>query len=84
VLDEFHLDLPEDATILSFAEQKGEPVVWVALQPDKPMVRRYFRLAGTGHTVNVRPGQKLAYIGTAQFDSGSFVLHLFEFPPPTA
>jgi len=74
--DEFILDLPKDAKILTVQMQHGKPQLWVLVDPENYTVERKFRLAGTGHSV---PTGAIWYINTFQLDNGSLVFHLFEY-----
>lgn len=73
--DNFVLELPMNAKILSFQTQDDVPYIWVLLDPDNDPEKRVFRLAGTGHLINHMP---MMFIGTVQMRSGSLVYHLFE------
>ena len=74
VLDNFVLELPEDAQILTVQMQYGSPVIWALIDDDKPLKERKFRLAGTGHPIE----ENVKYIGTFQLMDGALVFHLFE------
>lgn len=68
------LDLPLNATVLSFQVQGETPVIWVLGDFDQPYrENREFIYVGTGHEL---PEQNLDFIGTIQVDV--FVWHLFE------
>lgn len=76
--DEFSLQIPAKATVLTVQVQKGTPCVWVLmneLDAKANMVGRQFRLYGTGNPVDDDPGR---YIGTFQVHGGELVFHLFE------
>ncbi len=77
VTDFTDIEIPATAKILTVQIQDGNPYVWVLLDPDQPTIKRYFRLAGTGHSINGLQ-YTLDYIGTFQMHSGDLVFHLFE------
>jgi hypothetical protein len=72
--DEFSLDLPSGAQILTVQEQCGSPHIWVKVQTGLVNVKRNFRVYGTGHDMD----QDGEYIGTFQMSGGQLVFHLFE------
>lgn len=66
--------MPENGRILCIGMQQGEPCIWVAVDPEAPLVEREFLVVGTGHPVrDVGIGD---YIGT--FYVGSLDFHVFE------
>lgn len=73
----FQLDLPKGARLLSFQAQRDEACLWALVDPEALSETRSFRLAGTGHPIDM-PAARLAFVGTAQFRGGSLVFHLFE------
>lgn len=80
IVDEFVLSLPKDAKILSVQEQREASAIWVLVDDDAdtlPFEDRHFRLAGTGHPIDI-PGNVLHYVGTWQSLGGTLVWHLFE------
>lgn len=78
----FSLQLPPAATVLTVQLQRGQPVMWVLLNPEeKPIKERQFLLVGTGHEHPSAVFQFSRYVGTFQLDEGSLVLHLFELHP---
>jgi hypothetical protein len=70
---EFEAEMPEGAQIVHFADQNGELRIWAIVDTSRPIDRRYFRVAGTGHEVSAEYD---AHWGTCQ--QGPFVWHLFE------
>lgn len=77
--DTFLLALPEGADILGVQVQRGEPQLWVLVNPEvKTVENRRLRLAGTGHEIESRDGESLTHIGTFQLRGGALVFHLFE------
>jgi hypothetical protein len=73
--DEFSLELPKGAVLLSYLNQFEVGCLWALVDPTKKTELRYFRLAGTGHSLI---NYKLKYIGSAIFENGRLVFHLFE------
>lgn len=76
VADLFGLDLPRGAQPLCVGVQ-DVPCMWVRVDtdPSVPVVRRTFRLVGTGHDLGSAPA--FSYIGTFHMP-GPLVFHLFE------
>jgi hypothetical protein len=75
--DDFAIEMPMGAQILSFQVQNGGPVLWALVDPDARHMKRHFRLAGTGHKIDQAPAD-LRFIGTVQLQGGALVFHLFE------
>lgn len=77
--DDFTIEMPRSARVLSVQIQHGVPVLWALVQPDDVKVERRFRVAGTGHPL---PAESLgwAFIGTFQIHGGALVFHLFGCP----
>ncbi|MET0410397.1 MAG: hypothetical protein ABW217_03835 [Polyangiaceae bacterium] len=73
----FDIDMPAGARILTLQLQFGKPVIWAAVDPSKPKVRRTFGLVGTGAEVDFELPD---YIGTFQLFDGRTVIHMFEVP----
>jgi len=76
--DEFELELPKGAQVLTFQIQYGKPVIWAIIDPEEDIFEKInFRLFGTGHIIekNIIP---LSYIGTVQMADGQLVWHLFK------
>ena len=71
--EEITFMLPDRAEVIHFAAQDGVPAIWVLIEPDRPLMTRRFRLAGTGHPL---PANGLVFVGTCF--QGPFVWHLFE------
>ncbi len=75
--DDITLQLPIKSKILTFQSQNGEPCVWVLVDDiyEDTKVSYRFRMIGTGHPIP--DADSLDYIGTAQFNNGRLVFHLF-------
>ena len=82
------IELPLNAEILDFQSQlvectsKEELYIWAIINDEEGLnnEKRYFRLAGTGHSLDKDfPNRKIKkYIGTTQMRSEGLVFHLFE------
>lgn len=73
--DQFSIDLPKGAQVLSVGVQHDRPYVWVLQDPGAPLYRRLFAVATTG---NPLPPGCDKFIGTFQLMGGRFIGHLFE------
>ncbi|MCK4512639.1 hypothetical protein KAW64_12920 [bacterium] len=71
----FGLDVPLGAKFLTCQLQGNTPVFWALVDPEATMLRREFRVAGTGHHHSWLAGWE--YIGTFQLSGGAFIGHLF-------
>jgi hypothetical protein len=80
--DEFSVDLPDGAQILSVDTQQGEPMMWAMVDPTAPKSKRAFRVIGTGHPID--DADHLSFVGTFQVRGGSLIFHLFEKAPVEA
>lgn len=66
--------IPGKGKVLCVQMQRGEPCIWVAVDPGAALIERKFRVIGTGHPIrDVGAGN---YIDT--FQVGSLVFHVFE------
>ena len=75
-VDEFSLEMPKGATILSAQLQRDSAVMWAMVDPEAPKETRHFVTIGTGHPIS-NPDQ-LEFIDTFQAQSGYLVIHVFE------
>jgi hypothetical protein len=75
--DDFAIELPMGAKILTFQSQRDVPYVCALVDPAAPLFKRQFRLAGTGHPIE-HDEKNLRHVGTAQFRGDTLVFHLFE------
>jgi hypothetical protein len=79
VQDEFEIEMPENAKLLSVQTQKGIPCLWaLGVNTSVPLEKRKFRLAGTGHPILSDGKIEYKFIGTFQLYDGDFIGHLFE------
>ncbi len=76
VEDEFKLSMPEGASVLSVAMQRGVPSLWAKVSPDAPLAPHRFSVRGTGHPL----GSVGEHIGTFQ-PTNTLVFHLFHAAP---
>jgi hypothetical protein len=83
VVDHFELNMPEGAKPLCVMVQNGAPQMWALVDLDanrreRPLVRRLFRFAGTGHPIT---DKIIAHIGSFQMADCALVFHVFEVEP---
>ncbi len=71
------ITMPKGAHVLTFQNQKEEPCIWAIVDPDAETEPRVFLMTGTGHPFPEDP-TSVRHLGTAQFNGGSLVFHLFE------
>ena len=78
VQDEFTVDMPPGAKVLSVQVQRDEPQMWAMVEEESygGKQRRRFRVIGTGHPIS--RDEILSFIGTFQLRGGALVFHLFE------
>ena len=77
--NEFELDLPLDAEVLTFQSQHEDFYIWAIVEDkEEKIVPRYFRLVGTRRPLITGKYKLKGYIGTAQIGNGGLVFHLFE------
>jgi len=76
IKDEQILEMPKDAEILTVQNQRGWLCLWARVDPNFPKENRKIRVIGTGHPLYDK--SYLKYIGSAQFDNGYLVWHVFE------
>jgi hypothetical protein len=76
--DEFELDMPVGAEVISVQVQRGTPRLWamVNADPETPRESRRFRLLGTGRAIPAE-FQLARFVGTFQMANGELVFHLF-------
>ena len=74
-VDEFLIEMRRYAKLLHVDVQHGVPYVWAFVVPTEPMMKRRFRLAGTGHPLEIIG----AHVGTFLTAGGDLVWHLFDY-----
>jgi len=75
IKDNFIIEIPVDAEILSIQTQENTPCLWALVESDNLRSIRKFKMYGTGHPISDTIKQK--YIGTFQVKF-RFVFHVFE------
>lgn len=70
--------MPLGATVLSVALQAGIICLWVLVDPEASLIRRRFRIAGTGHPIDEEQHE---FIGTVLYPWLGLVFHVFEVEP---
>jgi len=87
--DSIEIEMPEYAQILYVDVQnqkvngrqpmsshtKEVPCIWARVNTERPMVKRKFRISGTGHPM---PDMPLQHIGSFKMAQDRLVFHLFE------
>lgn len=78
VTDEFHIEMPVGAEILSVDTQENQPCMWVLI-PNSDALKeiRTFRIYGTGNPIDLSP-HRLKFIGTFPTNQEQLWWHLFE------
>jgi DNA-directed RNA polymerase subunit RPC12/RpoP len=74
-VDDFEIQIPMAAQILTVQLQKDRPRIGAMIETDAPLTAREFCIRGTGHAFKGNEGK---YIGTFQVRDGDLVFHLFE------
>jgi len=75
IADEFSIEMPVGAQVLSVQVQGTEPQLWALVNPKARRTMRRFRVHGTGHPVAPDIGE---FVGTFQVRMGTLVFHLFD------
>lgn len=78
VIDRPLVEMPVGAKVLIAAAQRLDLCVWAIVDPDENRETRAFCVRGTGHAMT---GEEGAYVGSAMFDQGRMVFHVFEAKP---
>ena len=68
--------IPQGATMLSVGVQDEMPMIWAVVDSEAPLTARRFRVAGTGHRLDLE--STVQFIGTIQLENGRFIFHIFE------
>lgn len=74
--DEIAFDMPRHHTVLHVANQYETLCIWALVDPNFEAVTARFRIAGTGHVID--DWDEWEYRGTALFQGGTLVFHVFE------
>lgn len=75
VADEFSIEMPSGARVLSAQTQRETPHIWALVDNENVKELRRFHLRGTGHDCTGL--EHTVYVGTFQLRGGSLVFHLF-------
>lgn len=70
------IEVPEGAELLSAREQHDQVAIWFRCDPEAPKTQRRVALCMTGSPAPT--AEQGRYLGSALFDHGRFVLHVFE------
>lgn len=73
--------MPAESRPLYVAVQRGQPCVWMRVDPSKPTISHGFNVVGTGHDFDAG-----WYVGSFMLDSGALVFHVLDHgddPVPT-
>lgn len=76
IADQFTIEMPAQAQILSVHMQGESPQLWALVRPTAPCVRRAFAIRGTGHDATFMG--EAPFVGTFQLHGGALVFHLFD------
>lgn len=68
------LEMPKGATFLDVQVQRGEIVLWFAVDPERRTTRRLVMVYNTGAHLN---DEVSGYLGTVQLLEGDLVKHIF-------
>ena len=79
MLEEFELDIPKGAEILTVQMQSGRAQLWALVESQQSTEKRTFFVCGTGQEVHpsIADGRG-HYIGTFQEEGGALIWHFFE------
>jgi hypothetical protein len=82
ITDRQVIEMQKEARILSLQNQNDTLTLWALVDPEKPKVKRYFQVFGTGHLIQDEIGD---YLGTVQTKSNNtdLVWHVFIVPEKT-
>lgn len=74
--DVIEVDMPAGAKVLSVVNQREQLCIYAECDPQAPLKKRKFRVAGTDHPLEQRVNRR--FIGTAVFKGGDLVFHVYE------
>lgn len=77
-LSRFTLSVPVGARVLAVQRQRGQPQIWMLVDPEALREGKVFRVTGTRHQYSASEMESWTYHGTFQTCEGDFVWHLFE------
>ncbi len=67
------LTIPRGGKVVALQAQRGQPCLWVEVDPEATKELRGFRIYGTGREI---PDEGVEYVGTYQ--DRAFVWHVYE------
>lgn len=79
IADTVTVDMPASPIPLSVAVVNGVLCVYARVDPAAPKRPRLFRIAGTGHPLDLPA--VATYVGTGVLEGGRLVLHVFDLGP---
>ena len=74
--DRFTMELPKDSMVLDVKIQDEQPTMWILVETEANLEKRYFRIFGTGHKFETIANLK--HLGTIQMWNATLVWHIFE------
>jgi hypothetical protein len=74
--DIVEIEMPKGAQVLCIDTQHELLQCWALVNPEMPVAKRKFRIAGTGHPILSHHTSK--YINSVQMRGGGLVFHIFE------
>lgn len=69
------IDMPNGSQVLCANEQNGSIYIWAIVDPNATLVKRKFRVIGTGWEFE---NGLLIYISTVELANGNLIFHVFE------
>jgi hypothetical protein len=75
----FCMELPDNSALCDIRNQGDKLFMWCVVDIHVKMVRRYFKIVGTGHQITGI--EHLTFLRTAHMPNG-LVWHIFEVPKP--
>lgn len=77
IVDNQIILMPENAEILSVANQRETLCLWALVDPEALKKERHIRIIGTGNNIH-HSFYKEKFIGTVLMENGFLVWHVFE------
>ena len=79
--DSLEIEMPSNSEVLTVQIQYGIPTMWALVDTESKIVKKKFRICGTGHKITKEDLERFLYVGTYQLSEGRLVFHLFEILP---
>lgn len=73
------MEIPDNYALCEVCQQNGKLFMWCMVYIHANIVKRYFKIVGTGH--KIEGIEHLYFLRTVQMPNG-LVWHLFEVPDP--